>query len=421
MTNRSFPKTHLWGVATAGHQNEGDNTASDTWFLEHVSPTIFAEPSGRACNTWELWPQDLDLAAEMGLNAFRLSVEWARVEPAPGEFDEASLAHYEAVVDGCLDRGLAPVVTFNHFTSPHWFAKRGAWLHPDAPELFARYCGVVMDRFGDRIAVAVTFNEPNLPQMLAWAGLPDEVVDLQRATLEAASTAAGVDRYRAGNVMLPEDFAGMQDGMTLGHVAARAAIKDRRLDLPVGLSIAIADDVAHGDGVALRDRKRAEVYDHWLTLARDDDFIGVQNYERIHYGPSGQLPAPAGAVLNGMGTAVDPQSLEGAVRYAYRISGRPVIVTEHGIATADDTVRADFIEPSLAGLLSAIEDGVPVLGYCHWTLLDNFEWVFGYSMQLGLHAVDRATFVRTPKPSSKVYAAVARANALGAPERGKGS
>ena len=146
MTDRAFPDGFLWGVATAGHQNEGNNSNSDTWFLENVSPTIFKERSGLACNTWELWETDLDLAKGLGLNAFRFSVEWARIEPTEGQFDDAALAHYEAVVDGCLARGLAPVVTLNHFTSPHWFACKGAWL--DAGSLFRSREGGAF-QFGD--------------------------------------------------------------------------------------------------------------------------------------------------------------------------------------------------------------------------------------------------------------------------------
>ncbi len=408
MTDRAFPTDFAWGVATAGHQNEGNNSSSDTWFLENVSPSIFQERSGPACNSWELWETDLDLAKGMGLNAFRFSVEWARVEPTEGSFDEAALRHYEAVVDGCLERGLAPTVTFSHFTSPHWFACRGAWLDPAAATLFARFCGRVMDSFGDRIAIAVTLNEPDLPEMLSWADLPPFVAELERATLAAAEKAAGVQRYRAGNVMLREDFDGMRAGMTAAHRAARAAIKARRPDLPVGLSIAICHDTAVAGGEETRDRKRAEVYHHWLTVAREDDFIGVQNYETLVYGPDGVLPPPEGAVLNEMGTAVDPGSLAGAARYAHEVSGKPVLVTEHGIGTDDDAVRAAFVEPSLDRLRDAIDDGVPVLGYFHWTLLDNFEWIFGYHKHFGLHEVDRETFVRTPKPSAAVYATFVR-------------
>lgn len=408
MSTSRFPADFLWGVATAGHQNEGDNVDSDTWFLENVSPTVFQERSGKAANGWERWESDLDLVAGMNLNAYRFSVEWARIEPVEGEFSEEALAHYEALVDGCRARGLAPLVTFNHFTSPHWFAARGAWLDDAAPELFARYVGVVMDRFGDRIRLAVTFNEPDLPEMLTWAGLPDFIVELERATLEAAGRDAGVERYRAGNVMLHEDFAGMRAGMTAAHLAAKATIKERRADLPVGLSLAMCDDVPVPGGEEVVARKRAEVYDYWLRLAADDDFVGVQNYERLHYGLDGLVPAAEGAVLNGMGTTVDPDSLRGAVEYAYAVSSVPILVSEHGVSTPDDEVRAAFIEPSLEGLAQAIADGVPVLGYCHWTLMDNFEWIFGYGPKLGLHSVDRETFERTAKPSAGVYAGLVR-------------
>ena len=419
MTTDAFPAGFYWGVATAGHQVEGDNVTSDTWFLENVSPTIFVEPSGRACNSWELWETDLDLVQGMGLNAYRFSVEWARIEPVEGEFSEEALAHYEAIVDGCLARGLAPIVTFSHFTSPHWFAKRGGWLDPESANLFARYCGVVMDRFGDRIAIAVTFNEPDLPEMLSWKDMPPFFAELERATLETAAREAGVERYRAGNVMLREDFAAMRAGMTAAHLTGRAAIKERRPDLPVGLSIAIIDDVALPGGEAARDRKRSEVYDHWLEVAREDDFIGVQNYERAYYGAEGEVHPAPDAVVNEQGTEVEPDSLRGAVEYVYAVAGVPVFVTEHGISTADDTIRAGFIEPALEGLGQAIRDGVPVIGYCHWSLLDNFEWIFGYTPKLGLFAVDRDTFERTPKPSVHAYAAAVRARtATGAVAQG---
>jgi len=412
MTSRTFPSDFLWGVAAAGHQVEGDNTDSDTWFAEQVTPTVFSEPSGKACNGYELWREDIDLAKGMGLNAYRFSVEWARIEPTEGKFSEDELDHYEAIVDRCLEVGMAPVVTFNHFTSPHWFAMRGSWLDPEAPALFARYCDTVMARFGDRIAIAVTMNEPNLTRLLSWIDLPEFVRGLERGTLEAATAATGVPAYRLANVMLPEEMDAFADGMAAGHVAAKAAIKARRTDLPVGLSLAIVDDVVDGDDATVRDRKRAEVYERWLELARDDDFVGVQNYERIPYDGQGPVAPPAGTPLNQMGSAIEPLSLAGSVRYAHDATGVPVLVTEHGMSTGDDTQRAAFVEPSLAGLLDVMDEGVPVLGYLHWTLMDNFEWVFGYGHQLGLHEVDRVTFARTPKPSAGVYADLVRANGV---------
>jgi beta-glucosidase len=406
----SFPEGFLWGVATSGHQTEGGNDTSDTWFAERVSPSVFREPSGPACDAYHRWPEDVDLVAGLGLSAYRFSVEWARVEPAEGEFSAAALDHYAAIAARCLERGLAPVVTFNHLTNPHWFAMRGGWLDPGSAERFARYCGAVMDRFGPSIAYAVTLNEPNLPRLLSWVPMPAAVHDLERATLEAAGRAAGVPRYRLANVVLAEEFDAMEDGLGAAHVAGTAAIKARRPDLPVGLSLAVVDDQAVGD-TRVRDRKRAEVYGRWLRLAGDDDFVGVQNYERARYDSTGPLPPPEGAPVNQMGSDIYPASLGNAVRYVHAEAGVPVFVTEHGIATEDDRRRAGFLEPALAGLREAVDAGVPVLGYLHWTLLDNFEWVFGYGLKLGLVEVDRTTFARTPKASAAVYARLAGGSA----------
>lgn len=407
MTHIDLPDTFLWGVATAGHQNEGDNRASDTWFLEHTTPSLFREPSGEACRGYEHWASDLDLAAGLGLNAFRFSVEWARIEPERGIVDQDALDHYERRVDGCLERGLAPIVTFNHFTAPHWFAADGSWTAADSPARFADQCDRVMARFGDRIAYGVTLNEPNLEQLLqAGAKLPAEAEALKNEMLAAAARAAGSDTYASANVIpahLQDDF---QAAFTRAHRAAREAIKARRADLPVGVSIAIADEVALPGGEERRDAKRATVYDHWLREARQDDFIGVQNYERIVHGPDGE--AAVDGPRNGMGTVIAPGSLAGAVRYAHEVSQVPVLVTEHGIQTPDDTQRAGFIPAAVQELAAEASAGTPVLGYCHWTLMDNFEWIFGYGAQLGLHTVDHETFQRHPKPSAQAYAALVR-------------
>lgn len=405
MTSR-YPDSFLWGAASAGHQVDGHDDASDTSFLEQVEPTVFAEPSGVACRSWELWPRDLDLVAAMGLTSYRFSVEWARIEPEDGVVDAAGLDHYDAMVDGCLARGLAPAVTLNHFTSPQWFARAGGWLAPDAPARFAEQCARVMQRIGDRVAFAVTLNEPNLPATLEWGGLPEFVVDLQRRTLEAASRAAGVPRFRAANVVVPEERRLIEDGLALGHAAARDAVRAVAPGVPVGLSLAVVDDVAlDEEGAALRDRKRADCYERWFDVVRGDDLIGVQNYERMAHDRTGVVHAAGNGAVNQMGTPVVPESLGGAVRYVHAATGLPVVVTEHGVATQDDDVRAAFLPAALASLDAALADGVPVLGYYHWTLLDNFEWIFGYRYQLGLHTVDRTTGERRAKPSAEVLAA----------------
>ena len=398
MTSAVLPSTFLWGVATAGHQSDGGDTTSDTSFLESVEPSVFAAPAGKGCDAWNRWAEDLDLVVAMGLNAYRFSIEWCRVEPQPGVIDDAALAHYDAVFAGLESRGLAAVVTFSHFTSPHWFACRGSWLADEAADDFARFCDVVMERWGSRIAVAVTLNEPNLPRQLAGGFLPPEAWAAAEATLDAASAKADVERYRAGNVQRLDEIDAFEDAFERAHVAARAVIKARRPNLPVGLSLAVADDVAGPGGEAERDRVREENYGRWLRLAASDDFVGVQNYERTVHGPGGPIDVHAGE------QNVEPASLAGAVRYCHQVAGVPVLVSEHGINSKDDAKRSAFLPAALASLDQAIADGVPVLGYLHWTLLDNFEWIFAYEPRFGLVGVDRETLARTPKPSASVYA-----------------
>ncbi len=410
-TGAAFPHGFRWGVATAGHQVEGNNTAGDMWLLEHVTPTAFKEPSGDACNSFELWRQDLDLVRSLGLNSYRFSVEWARIEPEPGEYSIAMLDHYRRMVEGCRERGLTPVVTFNHFTCPRWFGARGGWLAKDSSDRFARYCERVARHMAAHMGYATTLNEPDLTRILATADLPPALREADRAMRAAAARACNTERFVPANSIDPQLAEPLLAPMIAAHRAGRNAIKNVRPDLPVGVSLAMFDDEAVGAD-SIRDRMRSQMYGAWLDAVKGDDFIGVQNYERVRWDSKGRLPPPANARRGHLGVEVYPPSLAGAVRYAHAATGIPVMVTEHGVGTPDDTIRAWLIPEALKDLQLAIADGVPVLGYMHWSLLDNFEWVFGYGPKFGLHSVDRTTFTRTPKPSAQVLGEIARRNAL---------
>lgn len=407
----AFPKGFLWGAATAGHQVEGNNTNSDQWLLENVTPTITGAPSGDAVNSFELWREDLDLAQSIGLNAYRFSLEWARIEPEPGMFSRAMLNHYKAIIDGARARGLAPVVTFNHYTTPRWFAAMGGWTSEKAPELFTKFCDRAMRHLGANIAVALTLNEPNLARLLPLV-MPPQFLDGLRANLAAAARAANVPRFMVANTVPPEDVPALTTGMIAGHRLARAAIKAVRPDLPVGFSFAMADDQAATKD-SVRDAMRQKLYGDWLEVAREDDFVAIQNYERILWGPKGRLPAPDGGMRNFRGAEVYPPSLAGAARYAHEATGKPVLITEHGVGTDDDTLRVRLIREAMPPLRQAMADGVPVLGYIHWTLMDNYEWGAGIGHgAFGLASVDPVTFERKAKPSAGVLGAMARANSL---------
>ena len=407
---RPFPAGFLWGAATAGHQVEGNNVNADSWVLENTKPSIYAQPSGDACNSLELWATDLDLVKAMGLNAYRFSLEWPRIEPEEGQFSRAMLDHYKAIIEGARARGLTPVVTFNHYTTPRWFAARGGWTNPQAPGLFARFCETAARALAAQIGYATTLNEPNIMSILKVV-LPPQVFAGQRAMLEAAARQMGVAKFSAGNAIDVDDIGTTTRYLLAGHKAARDAIKGVRGDLPVGVSLSMFDDQAAGKD-SIRDRMRAALYEPWLEAVKGDDFLGLQNYERQVWGAQGKLPTPAGVPINASGSEVYAPSLGNSVRYAHQATGCPIIVTEHGVGSDDDTIRATLITQALAGLKSAMDDGVPVKGYLHWSLLDNFEWISGYKVHFGLHTVDPVTFRRAPKPSAAVLGRIARANAL---------
>jgi beta-glucosidase len=408
----AFPKNFLWGAATAAHQIEGNNINSDSWVLENVKPTLYKEPSLDAANSFELWPLDLDLAQSLALNTYRFSLEWARIEPEPGIFSIAMLDHYKAIVEGCLKRGLTPFVTFNHFTTPKWFAGMGAWINPESPKLFARFCERAMRHLGDQIAYAATLNEPNVSlQVLQTVPGFKLAEPLLNAGAAAAAKAIGSDKFGLAAIQTAEIAKASLPNMIAAHKSGRDAIKSVRSNLPVCVTLAIADEQVAGS-VAKRDQVRADAYGAWLEAVKGDDFLGVQNYVRNRWDENGKAPLSPGTRVNHSGEEFYPPSLAGAVRYAHEVTGCKIMVTEHGIGTDDDTLRAELIPGALKELKVAMDEGVPVLGYLHWSLIDNFEWISGYKPKFGLCSVDRETFKRTPKPSAAIYAEIAKRNGL---------
>ena len=408
----SFPDGFLWGAATAAHQVEGGNVSSDMWEMEWATPSIFAEPSGDACDHYHRYPEDIALLAELGCNAYRFGVEWARIEPEAGYFSRAELDHYRRMCATCLEHGITPVVTYNHFSSPRWFAREGGWERDDAANLFAKYSARVTEHLGDLVPWVCTINEANLIAMLmatrfAPVASRDDTESLVPPEFESPTFQFGDTAVVQRSWPSPR-----LDVMTAAHRAAFDAIKSVRDDVKVGWTLALVDfQAAPGGDARLAHARQAAQLD-WLDVSRDDDFIGVQTYSRELVGPDGMLPPPEGAPTAQTGWEVYPPALGHTVRVAAERTGRPVLVTENGMGTDDDDARLAYTRGALEGLASAIADGVDVRGYLHWTLLDNFEWVSGFAITFGLIAVDRTTFARTVKPSARWLGGVARANAL---------
>ncbi len=386
----TFPDQFLWGTATAAHQVEGGNVSNDWWEWEHAPNTACVEVSGDACDHYWRYPQDLDILQELGFGAYRFSLEWSRIEPEEGEFSIAQLDHYRRMLDACHERNLLPVLTYHHFTTPRWAAADGGWTNPAIVERFARFCGRATEHLGDRIAMACTINEPNVVTTIGYL----------------------LGAFPPGNTHDRDGFSRATDNMVAAHRAGYEAIKSGPGDFPVGLTLSMSDwnaDPGYEDKI---DEYRAGHEDIYLDAAQGDDFFGVQSYSRTRVGARGIVGPEPGIEVLPMGYEYWPSSAEASIRHAAEKLDIPLFVTENGIGTVDDEQRKRYVRDSLAGVLRTIDDGIDVRGFFHWSLLDNFEWAYGYMMQFGLVEVDRSTQQRTIKPSAYWLSEIIRSNQL---------
>ena len=391
MTNPvSFPDGFLWGTATAAHQIEGGNTNNDWWKFEHTEGRGTAESSGDACDSWNRWKEDQDLVASFGLGAYRFSIEWSRIEPAEDEFSVVALDHYRAQLAYAHSLGIKPVVTFHHFTTPQWLANRGGWEAPDAPERFAKFVGRAAEHLGDLIAMACTINEPNVVAFIGYR----------------------IGFFPPGGVADKARYEVVAEAFCRAHRLAVAALRKAPGDFPIGMTLSMADwQVALG-GASKLEQLRSHMEDRYLAATEGDDFIGVQCYTRHVVGPDGVIEPDPDARRTLMGYEFYPECTGATVRRAAEVTGLPVYLTENGIGTERDEERIEYLDRAIRSAHGALADGVDLRGYFCWSLLDNFEWVFGYRPTFGLVEVDRSTFKRTPKPSAAFFGGVATANAI---------
>jgi len=416
-----FPEGFLWGTATASYQVEGDNANCDWWEWESQPGRIRGgDRSGKACDWWGgRWAEDLDRAAQAGQNAHRLSVEWSRIEPEPDRWDESALAFYREILLGARARGLTPFVTLHHFTNPLWLAARGGWLSADVVPRFERFTTKVVSALGDLADWWITINEPNV---LAYSGY-----------------AGGV--FPPGNRSLPHALQAMVHLMQ-AHAAAYHAIRARVPGARIGLA-------HHYRG--MRPARAGCPLDHLVAWARSSTFneacaraaqdgilrlpgrrvsipqaVGTQDYFGLNYYTTevarldlrawNELMArsayPAGAVLSPNGFLANvPIGLTHALRWAGRFRV-PILITENGTEDAADEFRRRYLVEHLLHLWDAIGAGAPVLGYLHWTLVDNFEWAEGWNLRFGLWGLDPHTQARTRRGSADLYEQICRANGL---------
>ena len=431
MTDITFPDGFLWGTATAAHQVEGGNDRSDWWAWEQRSGSPVPEPSGRACEHYARYPDDVRMLADLGFNTYRYSIEWARIQPADGEFDQSQLDHYRRMTETVRAAGLTPMVTLHHFTLPTWVADAGGWTAPSTPEKFAGYCARVVETLDGLVDWWCTLNEPGNVAVGAYLGL----FDWPPGSHDMGSYDAAVR------------------GLLRGHRLALDVVKSRLPEARVGATHGMQEWEANAAGDAPMRQARRMFEDVFLEASGEDDYIGVQTYTRVPVdlprvlGPAARLVAdvapvrrlvfptvmraafrtmsasdvgPAGDAAvsrTQMGYEFWPEAIAATLRRAARMHpGKDLVVTEHGIATADDTEREEFIRRGLSAVAEVMGEGLPVRGYLYWSLMDNFEWAHGYAPTFGLIAVDRATMERTVRPSGRMLGEIARTGQLRQPD-----
>lgn len=417
-----FPKDFLVGAATAAHQVEGNNTNSDCWAQEQMPHSTYKEKSGIACDHYNRYAEDIKRMKDAGLNAYRFSIEWARIQPEDGVFDDEQIEHYRKVIRCCRENSIEPIVTLFHFSSPVWIIRKGGWEADTVVEDFEKYVTYVIKALGSELKYVCTINEANMGLQVAAIS--------RRYTMMAKRAAEAAAKNSGGEVQMGLNLRSMMENMkaqaaenmeifgtskpncfNLGgsehsdklamkcHQAAKKAIKALYPNIQVGLTLSLHDFQPAEGGEARAEAEWAEEFTHYLPYIQGDDFLGVQNYTRTIVGPEEDLPVPDGAERTQMGYEYYPQGLEHVLRAVAKDFKGDLMVTENGVSCDDDSRRVNFIQVATDGVAKCIADGIPVKGYFYWSLMDNFEWQMGYRMRFGLISVDRNTMERTPKES----------------------
>lgn len=407
-----FAKDFLLGTATAAHQVEGNNKNSDSWALEQLPNSIYLEPSLDAVDHYNRYEEDIKLMADAGMNAYRFTIEWARIEPEQGMWIEEEIDHYRKVLACCHKYGIVPMVCFHHFSSPKWLIGKGGWEEPKTAQWFADYCERVVRELGDQMVYVNTINEANM-------GLQFGKLLKDSARRIASDVQVGVNSKASGNFMqymqeaaqaLGCDERGLNifhsprtpigDGVIIqAHILARDAIKKVCPDLKIGITLSLHDMQPLEGGEQHAKIEWIEEFTHYLPYIQNDDFLGVQSYTRKLFGPDGVVQPEPDARRTQMGYEDYPMAVVNCVREAAKDFKGDIYITESGIGTDDDERRIEFIREALDGVEACIKEGIPVKGYLYWSLMDNYEWMVAYTRTFGLIAVDRDTKERHPKPS----------------------
>lgn len=378
----------FWGAATSAHQVEGSNIHNDWWHWEQKTPS--AHKSGLACDHYNRYAEDFALAKTFGHNAHRLSLEWSRIEPVCGQWNQGAIEHYRSVLSELRRLGLEPFVTLHHFTNPQWMAERGGWLNGKAVYWFERYVEKVVSQLGDLADFWITINEPMVYATHSywhkkWPPKRRNFWEMSRVIRHMANA----------------------------HEEAYRTIHKRVAGAKVGIAKSVVGYLPERD--QWDDRLACRLEDWWynqrfLRMTRGThDFLGLNYYftvkKRIQVWPPMFKALPWSGPKTDMDWPICPEGLE-HVLLEMKQYGLPIYITENGIADAKDKMRSDYIRSHLRAVERVQAAGADVRGFFYWSLLDNFEWAEGFKPRFGLVEVDFKTQERRPRASAYVYRAI---------------
>jgi beta-glucosidase len=418
---KKFPEGFLWGTAAAAHQVEGGNHGNDWWAWEqgpgHIKNGDTSDP---ACDHYHRFESDFDLLRSLHQNAHRLSLEWSRIEPAPGQFSREAIGHYRDVLRALRERDMEPMVTIHHFTNPAWIAAAGGWEAPETAERFAMYAERVTEELGDLARFWITINEPTV---IAYQGYvrgewpPGRHGDLGDA-------AKALVTLMRGHWLAYERIKARRPQLQLGLAHHLRVFDPARPWLPLDRAVAAAFHRIFNETI-LKTLRRGRLVFPLTQVGRasgprlSQDFIGLNYYtrERVKFNSRyraelfGERVLAPNTPRSDLTWEIYPDGLYRILR-SLRRERLPIYVTENGIADHADAMRPEFVLAHATAMARAIQHRVPLRGYFHWTCFDNFEWAEGYSAKFGLIACDPKTQQRRPRPSARIYAEICRLNQL---------
>lgn len=387
-----FPKDFLWGVAYSSHQVEGNNKNNDWWQWEQKGKV--EDKSGWACDNWNRYLIDHRLAQDLGCGGFRLSLEWSRIEPQEGEFSKEALNHYKKILKDLKNREIKRIVTLWHWTSPIWFTEKYGWHKKESVELFSKYCEKVIDILGEDINILITLNEPIVPLNSGYL----------------------IGKFPPGKKSL-NLYRKSRKSLIQAHIECYKLIKNKNKNIPTGITslynfFESFDDSRFNFWLTEKIKKW---YNYYILDNINDyqDFIGIDYYFHSRIKINFKKPFYSkneNKKNSDLDWEIFPRGIYEVVKDAFSRYKKPIYIFENGLADSEDKYRTKFIKDHLKWLNKAMQEGVDVRGYFHWSLIDNFEWTYGFKPRFGLCKMNYKTMEREPRKSYYEYQRIIRNN-----------